>query len=83
MIGLSLRTYFKQVVVKGGIVTGVAVVLPLLLKYSLPISFFSFILVCVVCALSVFSSVYFLGLNSSERGFLKDKLQGMLLKIRR
>lgn len=83
MIGLSLRTYFKQVVVKGGIVTGVAVVLPLLLKYSLPISFFSFILVCVVCALSVFSSVYFLGLNSSERGFLKDKLHGMLLKIRR
>ena len=83
MIRLSLSAYFREVVVKGLSVTVLAVILPLLLKSLLPVNYWTFGLVCVVCLLSVLFTAYGVGLNGSEREFVRSKLHTMLLKVRR
>lgn len=79
MIKLSVRDYFKNVLVKIVLVALVGCTLPiatymLLSKNTL----LSFVVVCMVCVASVAISVYALGLSSNERikvlSFAKNKI---------
>lgn len=82
MIQLSLTKYLKHVVIKCIVVTFFALILPLILKIILPEeNILYFLLVCFTCLLSVSVSIYVLGLDISERLFVKHKVVSILSKI--
>ena len=68
----------KEVLVKDIVVLCLTMILPLLLISYMEESLLRFICVCVACELSAFISIYFGGLNHSERAkvvnFLNKKL---------
>lgn len=82
MIQLSLLTYTKNVLVKCIFVTLFSLILPFFLKIILPEeNIVYFLLVCFTCLLSVSVSIYVLGLDISERLFVKRKVIYILSKI--
>ena len=84
MIRLSLRKYFREVVVRTLAVASVAVVLPVTTYSLLPKeTVASFLAVCTVCAVSVAASVYWLGLGKTERAFALQKISEFRRKLLR
>lgn len=82
MIHLSLRRYFMEVIVKIVNVVLMAVLLPMVVYYVMPLhSFISFIIVCGICVFSVLISVYLLGLGKTERTFVLMKITEIKNKI--
>lgn len=81
MIGLSIREFSTNVLIKALNVSAIAVVLPLVLLYSLSSGMYRFLLVGLACAISVSLSVFFVGLTSSERILVKRKVIHQLKKI--
>lgn len=80
MIQLSLRKYFKEVVIPILLVTIVALPIPIIVYYLLDDnSARSFIIICSVSVASVIGSVYFVGLKNTERILVKEKI-GLFLK---
>ena len=78
MIELSIREYSKEVLFRVMIVAILGSVFPTLVYMYLPKhTFFSFVIVCVVCVISVASAVYSLGISQNERAkvisFVKSK----------
>ena len=82
MIGMSIYAYVKKVIY---------VIFPVLLfSYLPPIitcrllndSFLSFVMVCLTSLLSSTFSVYYLGLTSNEKIFVKEKIKSVILKIK-
>lgn len=82
MIKLSLYTYLNQVILKCLRVTATAIILPLLLKFTLPNSLYTFFLICFVCIISVLCSIYYLGLNQQERKFVCSKVAAIAFKLK-
>ncbi|NLK11778.1 MAG: lipopolysaccharide biosynthesis protein [Staphylococcus equorum] len=74
MISLSLRKFFKEVVVRAFMVTCLSSIIPLLSFLLLEQTLSTFFLVCVLSVLSVSITVFFVGLLPNER-------QLVLLKI--
>jgi len=75
--GMSIELYMKKVFFKNVLVCILSVIFPIIMYKYLDASFMSFILVGVVCVLSVFFSVFLLGINKKERiyvlSFIKRK----------
>lgn len=74
MIGLSLRRYFFEVIMKVVTVAIVSSAFPFLLHGVLSEGFFAFLLVCVVSFCSVLSTIFMLGLSGRERKLVVEKL---------
>ena len=84
MIELSLTKYVKQVVLRCLLVAVISLILPLLLRFLFPEeSIGHFLLVCLSCVVSVFVSVYYWGLDSSERLFVDRNVISLISKIGR
>lgn len=75
LIRLSLKEYFKEVFLKPIFVTVLAVVLPLYLYSVLSVIFLNIVIISVVSIFSVLISIYLVGLNASEKVFIKEKVQ--------
>lgn len=78
MIKLSVLSFVKEVLFKDIVVLCLTMILPLMLIWNMEETLVRFISVCAVCELSAFISIYFGGLNHSERAkvieFLSKKL---------
>jgi O-antigen/teichoic acid export membrane protein len=74
MIGLPLRVYFSEVLIKIFLVIILSVPLPILLKIFLPYNFTAFVTVCLFSIINVIVVVYTIGLSCTEKNFVKDKL---------
>lgn len=78
MIKLPVLSFVKEVLFKDIVVLCLTMILPLMLIWNMEETLVRFISVCVVCELSAFISIYFGGLNHSERAkvieFLSKKL---------
>ena len=78
MIKLPVLSFVKEVLFKDIVVLCLTMILPLLLIWNMEETLVRFISVCAVCELSAFISIYFGGLNHSERAkvieFLSKKL---------
>lgn len=83
IIKLSLRTYMVQVTLKCLGVAATSIILPLLLNNIMQDSLHRFLAVCTACALSVSCASYYLGLNCSERKFVRDKAMVVISKLKR
>lgn len=81
MIGLSIRTFMRNVVVNVVTVSAVSVVVPYLFAERVSQSFISFVLISLVALVWSVVSIYFVGCNRSEKQFIKDKLSKLKLKF--
>lgn len=74
MIGLRVRIYIKEVVIKVVLIGIVSSALPIYLSFRLPNSFSSFIVVIVLTLVITLLSIYCIGCSSSERYTFKKAL---------
>lgn len=80
--GFELSFYLKKVVVRSIIVLATSIVAPLLFRiYFYNSTFFSWILQCVIIEISLILSVWFIGLNQTEKEMVKNALSRVLGKI--
>lgn len=77
IIGLSLRLYLRQVIMKCMIVLLISIIIPVTLKCYLEESIPNFIITCTSCVICVIISVYTAGLNQSEKEFINNKLKAI------
>lgn len=75
LINLSIREYIKEVVLKITFVVLLSIILPLIIHLNMGSTFLRFLVVGASSVLSVIISAYFLGLNSSEKEFIRKKLK--------
>ena len=69
--------YFNVIVV-----TLLSLVLPLLVAHLWPgESFLRFVVLSLVCLLSSFAVVFYIGCNAEERIFVKNKARGLINKL--
>ena len=81
LIKLSLRRYFKEVVIRISLTTIVALLLPFMVYYYLPESLLRLLITTVVSTLSVGVVVYSLGISHNERIFLKGKASQLVSRF--
>lgn len=82
LIGICLRDYFKNVYLQVISVVILSSVIPLWVYESMQDSFARFLLVCIICTLSVLTFTYTIGLSKNERYFINMKIMGMLKYIK-
>ncbi len=75
MIRLSIREYFKKVIVKIGAVSILSAIIPLCLYNYLPVNVYSIIFICALCLICVPCFVYIIGLNSTEKSFIQEHIK--------
>jgi len=78
MVGLSIRSYFSEVISRVFYVTVLSIIAPVLLYFILPNKIWSMLLICFICVVSVATCVYYVGLTTSERGFVIAKVKSFL-----
>jgi len=83
MIQLKIYQYIKEVVIRIFIVSIIALILPLTIKYFLSDSIESFLLVCITCVVSVSTSIYYWGFDQNEKQFINQKIALAINKIKR
>ncbi|MCQ2330023.1 MAG: polysaccharide pyruvyl transferase family protein [Paludibacteraceae bacterium] len=74
MVDLSITDFLKNVISKVIIVGSVSSLLPVTAYILLPHSILSACLVCFICIVSVFASVYRFGLTDSEKRVVSSKI---------
>lgn len=81
MIGIRVRDYFNHIYTQVLVVVGVSIILPTLVYLNIEAGFFRFVIVGLVCVVSVSAAAYLLGLSANERVFVKAKVVATLNKI--
>lgn len=83
LIKLSLINYLQQVISKCIGVSIGAMLIPMLVYFMSPYSLSSFFIICVTCVFCTAISIFFIGLNNSERGFVLKKFGAITSKFRK
>ena len=82
MIHLKAGEYLRRVYFNVIVVTLLSLVLPLLVAHLWPgESFLRFVVLSLVCLLSSFAVVFYIGCNAEERIFVKNKARGLINKL--
>ena len=63
-------------------VVAVSIVLPVSIKFLLSTGIIEFLIMVFISVLSVVTTIYFIGLNNIERGFVKTKMKALILKLK-
>lgn len=82
MIGLSVRKFLSQVIVRDIAVVALSVVPVIFLNYLLPDNLLGLIGFCLPCMIITAFIIYFAGCNGMERSFLMDNFLKFKKKIR-
>lgn len=82
MIGLSLREYFKRVILRLLYVLLASALLPILIYNVLPETVPSFFIICILCVFMVAVCIYAFGLERNEREMVNKKIQELILKMK-
>lgn len=83
MIGISIRFYLSNVVLPSLIVGIVSTGLILVIKTALPVGVFSSVSVIIISFILVGSFSYLIGLSTSEKRFVRNKINGIIKKIKK
>lgn len=81
LIGIRLRDYFHHIYLKVLVVVAVSIILPSLAYFNMSDNFIRFLVVGILCVVSVSASAYMLGLSSNERVFVKGKAMTLIHKL--
>lgn len=82
MIGMELSDYLTSVLKPIILVLVLSPWLPFIINEIVSIRWISFFAVCIISVLSTSILIYFLGCTVSERMFIREKLSGILIKIK-
>ena len=82
MIGMRLSDYLTSVLKPIILVLVLSPWLPFIVNEIVSIRWISFFAVCIISVLSTSILIYFLGCTVSERMFIREKLSGILIKIK-
>lgn len=80
LVHFSIFNYIKNVVIRIIAVALLSLILPLFCYFSMNISFIRFLIVGITAVLSVIISTYFIGLEKTERNFIKTQIQNKLYR---
>lgn len=83
MVQLNLSEYLVKVVMRCLTVAVLSLILPVVAYMLLPETIVSFLLVCLICAISVGIVAYTLGLSKNERLFVSKKITEVIAKFRK
>lgn len=83
MIGLSIRTYLKSVFFNVLVVAVIAAIFPYFARVYISDNFIGFIVVSLICVVSTFATIYFVGCKREERLFVNGKISQILNKVLR
>jgi len=78
LIKMSKLTYVKEVVINCLLIFAIAVLVPIILLLFMDDSFIRLLLVVLSSIFGVLISSYFLGMNDTERLYLKNVIQSRL-----
>lgn len=81
-IEMKEQVYYRQIIIPIFKVVIVSASIPILIYNHLQPNFFSFLLLCTTCVISIISTTYFLGCDANEREYIKSKLKSLRLKSR-
>lgn len=82
MVGLSVRSFMKDVYVNVIVVTLVSSILPYITLKCIGIdSFITFIIICIVSILSTLVTIYSVGCNRNDREFIHNGISKIIKKI--
>jgi hypothetical protein len=81
LVNLSIITFVNNVLVPVLFVTILAVILPVIISFNLNEGVFRFLMVCIISAISLFGSIYMVGLKREEKDFLKTKFKQLISKV--
>lgn len=78
LCGFSIRVFIKEVVIRIGLTTIIALIVPVTILLSLPSSFLRFFVILIFSTISTLLCSFFVGMTGSERGvvinYIKIKL---------
>lgn len=80
LIKMSWTKYVKEVILKSGIVFVIAIIFPIVIYLSLPDSIIRFILVCAVSLITSLVTIYFVGMQTSERSAIMRLVKQRILE---
>lgn len=83
LMEFSAFDYLKQVIGNVMIVAFISCILPYLFKLYIHQETIRFFIICITSAISVFASIYFIGLKKQEQDFLKGKVQLIVNKLKK
>lgn len=79
---MSLRKYFRTVILRCGIVTLAATIIPLAIYITMPQGFLRFAILIPSSLLSTATAIWVLGLDHGERNFIKQAISNRLRRLR-
>ena len=82
MIDMKLEDYFRSVIKPILLVVILSPWLPYITNATVHGQWISFFVVCMICVICISGCVYFIGCTNPERMFIKEKLSGVLMKIK-
>ena len=80
LIKMPWTKYVKEVILKSGIVFVIAIIFPIVIYLSLPDSIIRFILVCAVSLITSLVTIYFVGMQTSERSAIMRLVKQRILE---
>ena len=83
IIGLPVKNFITNVLLKVFVVLGVSSVAPIILNMYVGQNLTSFLLLCSVSVLSAVASAYFVGCNQNDKAFIKLQIQQFAGKLLR
>lgn len=81
MVGLSMRRYLYRVCGNVLIVTSVALIFPFIIALQMSDGWIRFIFMCMISAISTICSIYWIGCNTNERNFVREKVFRIIRKL--
>ena len=83
LIGIRIRDYFRYIYLPVLLVIAISVILPTIVYFNMDDTVVRFLVVGIVCVLSVSVAAYTLGLSRNEQLFVKTKAISLLQKFTR
>ena len=80
LIGIRIVDYIKNVYMRVVAVVVSSIIIPFMIYKDMDDSVLRFFMMCFVCALSVGTMVYMLGLSKNERKFIKNRINKFTMK---
>lgn len=83
LIGISIMDYVTNIYSKVLIVVTLSILPPMIAYFNIEAGVFRFFVLCILCAISVISFVYTVGLSSKERTFVRSRAMSVYNKFKK
>jgi O-antigen/teichoic acid export membrane protein len=82
LVNMSVKLFFKKVLIPVLLITVISPLLPLIFKYITQPSFMNFSITTILSVLSVAYSIYWFGLAKEEKKYLEQKVKNLWMSLK-